>query len=102
MIYPDVLADGASAPPLPTEREVPPGGVGIPAVNIHDGYAQPPLGYVVVNAIVPDPSTGSLYGSTVPMQDDPTIWLSAGDIPGCPAIVTQGSLLGDIAGAGAR
>lgn len=72
-------------------------GSGIPAHNIYNGYHQPPEPYLLQTAILPDPDTGGLYGSTVPMQDSPRIAHSWQEVPYAPRIVTHGSLLGDVA-----
>lgn len=73
-------------------------GSGIPAHNIYNGYATPPHPYLVQAGILPDPDTGGLYGSTVPMQDIPAVAVNWQAAPYCPRIVTHGSLLGDVAG----
>lgn len=72
-------------------------GSGIPAHNIYNGYAEPPHPYLVQGGILPDPATGSLYGSTVPMQDVPRVAANWQGDPYCPRIVTHGTLLGDAA-----
>lgn len=48
---------------------------------------------IVQDAILPDPGTGSLYGSTVPMQDTPHVYASVADIPGCPPLVNLGGYI---------
>lgn len=68
---------------------------GIPSKNVpsyNDGDAHAPQS--VDPGVAPDPGTGSMYNSMVPVSDIAYIFLSSGLAPHVPAIVTQGSLLG--------
>lgn len=70
-------------------------GSGIPAHNINtwSGYTPAPYPRDNLGAILPDPSTGGLYDSTVPMQDTTHIdanWAAAPiAAPWIPTIGTQ-------------
>ena len=66
---------------------------GIPAPNIFtwDGFRQDHTQWT--DAIIPDPGTGSLYGSTVPQQDTQHIYASTAAapiaVPWLPTAFTQ-------------
>lgn len=73
--------------------------MGIPSHSIWqwDGSSQQP--FPVQSGIIPDPGTGSLYGSSTPMQDTQRIYTSAGTAPHVPSIPTAIGLMGDWLGA---
>jgi hypothetical protein len=74
-------------------------GNGIPAPNIFtwDGFRQDHTQWT--DAVIPDPGTGSLYGSTVPQQDTQHIYASTADAPiAVPWIPTAFTQLGDTSG----
>lgn len=96
-LYPDINDDPPLVPPIVTHEGYPGwGAAGIPAVYIHDGFSEQPAPYLVQGGILPDPGTGSLYNSSVPMQDVPYDWHSWQEAPHTAPIVTHGSLLGDV------
>lgn len=69
-------------------------GPGIPAHNINtwSGYTPAARPRDNFGAILPDPSTGGLYNSTVPMQDTTRIYPSWADAPlAAPWIPTIGT-----------
>lgn len=67
-------------------------GPGIPAPNINTWDGSRPEHKQWTDAIIPDPGTGGLYNSTVPMQDTQHIFVSWADAPiAAPWITTIGT-----------
>lgn len=70
-------------------------GSGIPARNINTWAGYTPAAYPRDNfgAIIPDPNTGGLFNSTVPMQDTTHIYGSWAECPYAapwiPTVATQ-------------